>query len=271
MAAAEEGVTAVRERRIAWSAAGSGPPVLLLHGFGADRATWLQTVPALGPGARVFALDLPGHGASDPDVGDGSIPFLADVVRGVIGAHNLAGAHVVAHSLGAAIALALAASDPDLFSGMALIAPAGLGPHINRDFTDGFVAMHDEESARSALSLLVARPSLISRQMVRDTLAFVGRSERAAALRQIVTANFTDGIQRYRYDEALAGLNLPWSLIWGGGDRVLSPPPVDSSLARRIVTIADAGHMPHMERPAAVNRLLLEAIGRAKQQERAAS
>ncbi|MEP2118803.1 alpha/beta fold hydrolase, partial [Bauldia litoralis] len=56
----------VAGRRLSYLAAGDdGPPVLLLHGFGADRLTWLLTQRDVAAYASTIAIDLPGHGLSD--------------------------------------------------------------------------------------------------------------------------------------------------------------------------------------------------------------
>ena len=54
---------------------------VLLHGFGGDLDNWLFNHPALSSDRTVIAVDLPGHGRSTKEVGDGSFAFLADVVH----------------------------------------------------------------------------------------------------------------------------------------------------------------------------------------------
>ena len=110
---------------------GEGPDCLLIHGFGSDRLSWLGTTPALLPVVKVHALDLPGHGESGTDVGDGSLPGLARQVEAELAARALTRVHIIGHSLGGGIGLLLAAERPELVASLALLAPAGLGASID--------------------------------------------------------------------------------------------------------------------------------------------
>jgi len=74
-------------RKVSYAGAGdSGDVVLLVHGYGGDRNSWLFLQEPLAARHRVYALDLPGHGTSAKDVGDGSVDLLADAVLGVLDA-----------------------------------------------------------------------------------------------------------------------------------------------------------------------------------------
>jgi pyruvate dehydrogenase E2 component (dihydrolipoamide acetyltransferase) len=79
--------------------------VLLIHGYGGDRNSWLFVQQPLAEQHRVYALDLPGHGTSSKDVGDGLLPVLADAVVTVLDAIGADRAHLVGHSLGGAVAV----------------------------------------------------------------------------------------------------------------------------------------------------------------------
>ena len=98
-----------------------GVPVLLLHGFGADLNGWMFTQPVLAQDRRVVALDLPGHGGSGREVGAGDVGALIAVVEAFVGALGLDAMHVVGHSLGGGIGLALAARRPDMVRSLSLI------------------------------------------------------------------------------------------------------------------------------------------------------
>jgi pyruvate dehydrogenase E2 component (dihydrolipoamide acetyltransferase) len=62
----------------------SGDPIVLVHGFGGDKNSWLFVQQPLAEERTVYALDLPGHGASGKDVGDGALATLAETVRGFL-------------------------------------------------------------------------------------------------------------------------------------------------------------------------------------------
>lgn len=90
-----------------------GRAIHLVHGFGADRRSWLANQHAVAAAGRVYALDLPGHGETlltDP----GCLDDLARIVEKAIEGSGVSPVHIVAHSLGGAVAIALAAARPDL-------------------------------------------------------------------------------------------------------------------------------------------------------------
>ena len=103
---------------------GSGPDLLFVHGFGADRLSWAANAPQLTDAATVWTVDLPGHGSAPDAVGDGSAQALADAVARAL--PDLSGpALIVGHSLGGTVALHLAAAVPQVVRHLVLIAPAG--------------------------------------------------------------------------------------------------------------------------------------------------
>src|SRR5579872_6872718 len=74
---------------------GEGPPVLLLHGFGADHLLWLANQQALANHGAISALDLPGHGESAMNVGKGTIGELAAKVAALLDRKGLNEIHFV--------------------------------------------------------------------------------------------------------------------------------------------------------------------------------
>ena len=94
----------------------TGPPILLLHGLGADRHAWRLVAPDLRP-LPVLALDARGHGDSAPGRGYGLDDVAADAVT-ALDALGLSRALVVGHSWGAAVALTLAAGSPERVLGV---------------------------------------------------------------------------------------------------------------------------------------------------------
>jgi len=88
---------------------GSGPPLVLLHGIGLDRACWEPVLGLLEPGRDVLAVDLPGFGGSAMVGGTPTIAALASAVGALVRALGLAPPHVAGNSLGGAVALELGA------------------------------------------------------------------------------------------------------------------------------------------------------------------
>jgi pimeloyl-ACP methyl ester carboxylesterase len=99
--------------RLAYEITGSGPPVVLLHGFGTPRGVWEPVVEELSQHALVVAVDLRGHGASTPMTEPTGIGVLADDVAGLLHALDLHDAVLVGHSLGGMVLQAFCQQHPE--------------------------------------------------------------------------------------------------------------------------------------------------------------
>ena len=149
----EKGIVTVDGRDVAYHAAGAkGPAVMFLHGFAADRLTWVFLQREVSRFAATIAPDLPGHGQSGRDVGSGDPEFLADVVAQLIAARGHDSVHIVGHSLGGAVAIALADRHPDLVASLFLISPAGLGGGLDLDFLSAITEMERLDQATAMLN-----------------------------------------------------------------------------------------------------------------------
>ena len=240
---------------------GDGPPIVFVHGFGADLNTWMFNQPALAEKHRTIALDLSGHGGSTKvlDFVLDAAGFASDIDH-VLAALGIGRIHLVGHSMGGAIAAAFAKSHPDRVASVTLIAPAGLGPEINGGFIDGFVKAERRREAQEVLRLLVHDPELVSRAMVEDVLRYKRLDGVTAALGAIATEWFPNGAQNQRFD--VSSLSMPTQIIWGRDDRIIPVAHAEALAGRIPVHILDStGHLPHMEKSAEVNRLIARLEG----------
>ncbi len=237
--------------------AGDTAPVLFVHGFGGDLNSWMFTQPALAERHRALALDLPGHGGAVKEVGAGDADFFAAAVADALAALGLDRVHLVGHSMGGAIALAVAADLPATVASLSLIATAGLGPEIDGGFIDAFLRAGRRREAQEALAMLVHDPALVSRAMIEETLRYKRLDGVAAALGTIARAWFPDGRQALDLRPALAALDQPVQLIWGRQDRIVPVAHAEAFAGKMPVHVLDAaGHLPHMEKAGEVNRLI---------------
>ncbi len=238
-------------------------PIIFIHGFGGDLNSWLFNQPELS-GARVaHALDLPGHGQSSATYGKGSARGLSEAVFALMDSLALPRAHMVGHSLGGAIALLMAAGKPERVASVTGVAPGGLGPELNRTFIDGFIAANARKPMQEALGLLFARPETVTRAMVEEALHFKRQDGAVEALTAIAAANFTPDGQKSGLRDLLPGIKAPVQIIWGRQDKII-PMRQAEGLPSNVATtlLDDAGHMPHMERAADVNRLIAAFVAR---------
>jgi len=253
-------------RKISYAGAGAdGDVVLLIHGYGGDRNSWLFLQEPLAARYRVYALDLPGHGTSAKDVGDGSIGVLADAVVAVLDAVGAGQAHLVGHSLGGAVALAVAARDPRRITSLTLIAPAGFGSEINAGYLRGFADAQTRRELKPVLGQLFAADDLVTRQVVDDLLAYKRLDGVDEALHALLGTLLDGDAQRADSAASVAAIGgaVPITAVWGSADRIV-PPAQAESVDRAVRRLIDgAGHMPHMERPAEVQAAIEETIARA--------
>jgi pimeloyl-ACP methyl ester carboxylesterase len=105
--------------------AGAGPPVLMLHGLGGNKASFLPTVAALAPKFRTIAVDLLGFGDSDKPLGASYGPeFQARGIEHLLDALDLDRVHVIGHSMGGRVALELGFHRPHRTIGLVMMTPA---------------------------------------------------------------------------------------------------------------------------------------------------
>jgi pyruvate dehydrogenase E2 component (dihydrolipoamide acetyltransferase) len=237
-----------------------GVPVLFLHGFGGDLNNWLFNLDAAAEQHPVIALDLPGHGQSDPRLPGTGLPALAGFVAGFLGAIDVPKAHLVGHSLGGAIAAQLALDSPQRVVSVALVNPAGLGEAINAGYTEGFVKAASRRELKPVVELLFADPTLVSRQLLDDLLKYKRLDGVTELLGELGARQFGGGRQAEQPVARLRG--LPLLVVWGAEDRVI--PAEQARLAPEgadVHVLPGAGHMAMMEKAGEFNALLKKHLG----------
>ncbi len=237
---------------------GSGTPLVMIHGFTADSQSWAPLEKALGAGQPLIRIDLPGHGRSPRR----HVSSFADLARMLVEAFDDATratepVHLIGHSLGAALALAIADIRPRKIASLSLIAPAGLGPEIDAAALTGIVRASRVESLAPWLRRLTATPAGISDDYARAAMRLRQDPALRAAQTDLADVLFPDGVQSFDLRPALGRLTLPTCIIWGREDHILPPAhatrtPSDAALH----LLQDAGHVPHLECADKVARII---------------
>jgi pimeloyl-ACP methyl ester carboxylesterase len=274
----EEGVVATNGIRLHYVAAGSGPLVLLLHGFPEFWYSWRYQLPALSSangGRRVVALDLRGYNLSDKPVSGYDIATLCEDVRGAIAALDPSGmgrADVVGHDWGGVIAWALAIRAPDVVRRLAILNAPHPGA-FRRELR------HPRQWLRSSYVAFFQLRGVAEDALSRDGYAMVWRTFRAADRARAWLSDadiqcFADAIARpgalpaaleyYRQlPHALARLGparvipAPTLVLWGELDPYLGVGLLDE-LDRWVATLElrrfpTAGHWLNQQEAVAVN------------------
>lgn len=240
---------------LAWCEKGlaESAPILFIHGFAADHTAWsgLQSQMARS-GYRTISIDLPSHGSSSQEAY--SVEELAlPVIEFAENAFGSQPVHIVAHSMGAIVAVDLVQSVPT--ASLTLIAPAGVGRTINKHFIETLSAPRDVASVARALSRLTHGPNGLSNaahQLIFDTLS-KGR------ITELTHSLAGASGQHINLCDQLAGIveNLPVSVLIGHRDQVVNwSEGLDISALVSVHHFPDAGHMPHWEAQSAVQKIL---------------
>ena len=172
-----------------WLARGQGAPIVFLHGFGADLNGWRPVHRLLPETQPALAIDLPGHGLS-PLGEEASFEALVEAARAVLIEEGISAAHLVGHSLGGAVAAALAHEPGVKALSLMLIAPAGLGEETNAPFFDGFLMADTEAALTLWLNMLATDPAALGSALAKTTLRLRRERPLVAEQRRLAAAIF---------------------------------------------------------------------------------
>jgi pimeloyl-ACP methyl ester carboxylesterase len=245
-------------RQSVWTG-GQGPAVVLLHGAGDQAGTWASTARALLPGYRVVALDLAGHGDSEPASGPLSVGTVVDGVAAVLSEVVPTGpCTIVGNSLGAWVALLLAVKPSVRVDRLVLVN----GGALKGDRTDITFTPSSREEARLTIEALMGSTATRAPGFVLDDLIKVCRHGPLGRLTQ--TAGEMDA---YVLEGRLHEVRVPVDLLWGEEDRVFPVSYAKRMLqdlrAARLTLIPGCGHAPHRSNPRRFNQTLALVLGSA--------
>lgn len=251
--------------RLRYVETGSGPSVILIHGFGASIYSWHRTIePLAAAGFHVVAYDNKGFGFSDKPAHGYSNADYARLVLALIDSLRLPDVVLVGHSMGGAIAAETALRGPSRVRGLVLVDAAGLG-------TRGALGVRAARGPVIGPVVATLRSRWVTAQVLRST--FADRSKVTAADIDQYYAPVADpdfgralrGVLReFRFDilrGRLAAIQVPCLVVWGDHDRLI-PERLGRELARDLlrsafIEVPKAGHDVPEEAPDAFNRLLI--------------
>jgi pimeloyl-ACP methyl ester carboxylesterase len=246
--------------------AGSGPPLLLVHGLTASHAVWQPTIEAFADRWRVIAPDLPGHGESAKPDAPYTIDFFAGMLRSLARALEVREAVVCGSSLGGRVALELALYYPAFTRALVLAAPAVgysiamrpvgqalqalTGPRILRASLERFFQQNFHDRTRLGH---VARSRILE-----DRLAAADFPEFTRAV-----ARSLAGVLRSER-QPIERVTQPMLVVWGRQDRLV-PLRRSAEILRRIPharlqVLERCGHLPMLEQPGAFNTVVGEFL-----------
>jgi pimeloyl-ACP methyl ester carboxylesterase len=223
---------AVSGARVRLLEAGTGEPLLFLHGWGLGPASYVNGLVGLcQAGVRVLAPGLPGFSGSDgPPLRAVSLDAYADRVAALLDTLDLGKpVFVVGHSFGGGIAIRLATRRPDLVRSLTLVNSVGgaPGPSRSRPVGELRAPMDDRSWARWWLSSL---GELSPRELLRTAPVTAG--DLLGNLRRPLTAVLSGlvALRASLADEATALVDsgMPVLFVWGDRDRLITPGALSS-------------------------------------------
>jgi pimeloyl-ACP methyl ester carboxylesterase len=263
------GEKAITGGTMAVERAGSGEPMVLLHGVGSNRHIWGPVMPALAERFEVFALDLPGFGDSPPLAGgdEPSVPALARAVELELERLGVGKPHLVGNSMGGWIAFELARRGRA--HSVVAISPVGLHTRWEARLSDLHLAGHKAGARLSApLGRLPFRLGPARSLLLRRMFARPGNvSPEAAALanRKLADSSSFTASRRWissHRPEGLDQLTCPVLIAWGTKDRLLparqGPRWVAEIPGAKLRLLPGLGHLSQSDDPDLVSSVILD-------------
>ncbi len=238
---------------------GSGEPLVLIHGLGANASSWRQQLEELSQVYRIVAMDLRGHGQSGhrPDEPATIRVFASDIIALVKGL-GLKQAHFCGNSLGGMIAMEIWVRAPALMKSLTLVDTTAFfpPPHILEEFLHLFDNMEMAAWGRFMAPRLLQHGAPAN--LVEEVVEEIAATNRAAYRQGLKAAFLAD----YRW--ALPAMEIPTLILVGEEDqstpmgyaRYLQSQIKDAKL----LVVANAAHLPHRENPQTFNQQLKEHL-----------
>ncbi|CAN1225532.1 Pheophytinase, chloroplastic [Linum perenne] len=272
-------------RRIHYIVEGEGPPIVLVHGFGASAFHWRYNIPELAKKYKVYAIDLLGFGWSEKALVDYDAMIWKDQIVDFMKQIVKEPAVLVGNSLGGFTALISAVGLPEQVTGVVLLNSAGQFGNPNMETKEseesvlqkyvlkpvkevfqrivlGFLFWQAKQPARveSVLKSVYVNKSNVDDYLVKSIIQ-PADDPNAGEVYYRLMSRFMVNQTTYTLDSALSKLRCPLLLIWGDLD-----PWVGPAKAKRIkefypnttVVNLQAGHCPHDEVPELVNKALID-------------
>lgn len=232
---------------------GAGEPLVLIHGFGADKNNFTRVARLLTPHHHVIIPDLPGFGeASKPEDASYAITEQVERLRQFIRGLGLSRVHLGGSSMGGFIATAWAARYPDEVASLWLLAPAGTAAAFDSELRREYlktgkillVARTPEDYA-AVLAIVMARPPFLPYSFRRVL------GERAASNYALHSRIFEQLNGEPALEGRVARIDAPALIAWGAEDRVLNPKGAEAMRGfmpnARVILMPGIGHLPMIE------------------------
>ena len=256
--------------------AGSGPPVVMLHGLGATKVSFLPTVAALAGSYRAIAIDLPGFGDSDKPIRAAYDPaYFARGLVALLDALGIDRTHLIGNSMGGRVAIQVGLDHPDRVRRLGLLAPS-LAWLRGRPWAPLLKVVAPQ------LGLIQPAPRPVVEAIVRRVVPGADEEWTAAGIDEFLRSYLTPRGRAAFYAAArniyledprgrdglwtrLPGLQAPTLFVWGKRDSLV--PVGFADHVRRALPASEhlvlpGGHVPQLENPRRTHDALLKFLAR---------
>jgi pimeloyl-ACP methyl ester carboxylesterase len=275
--------TTLHGQRVCYRMAGTGPPVVLIHGITSSSAVWVQLMEDLvDAGHSVIAPDLFGHGASAKPRGDYSLGAFASGIRDLLGILGYESGTVVGHSLGGGIALQLAYQFPEYVERLVLVSSGGLGREVSpllraaslpgselvMPLIVSELGVRAGTKIGGVLNWLGFPPGPHLQEMGRGYASLVEADAQQAFVNTLRSVIDVSGQKVSAIDRLYLAERLPTLIIWGDRDPII---PIEHGRAAaaeipgsKLVEIHGSRHWPQLDQPRQVCNELTDFIARTE-------
>lgn len=267
----------IHGHEVGYRRAGTGEPLLLIHGLAGSSRTWDDVIPALAERYDVIAPDLLGHGESAKPIGDYSLGAFASGLRDMLAMLDVGSVTIVGHSFGGGVAMQLAYQHPHLIDRLVLVGSGGLGREVS-----WLLRMLALPGAELLMPIGIPKPivdratdvgRMLGRRNIRSPKlaemwraysSLAGAQNRSAFVRtmrgvidpggQVVSAN----------DRLYLAAHIPTLIVWGDHDGII--PVAHAHTAHELIPtsrleiLEGVGHFPHVEAPDRFTDVLLDFL-----------
>jgi pimeloyl-ACP methyl ester carboxylesterase len=254
----------------------SGPAVVLVHGLGGSHLNWDLLAPLLNERARVWAIDLPGFGRSEPGGRTASVSANAAVLQRFLDQVVTEPAILVGNSMGGMLSILATGERPDAVTGLVLLDPAVPGPRRALDplvalmfaiyavpfLGERFLRMRRNKTTelarvREMLTLCGVDPDTVAPEVIDRSVTLLQEREDVEGMDKAFLGAARSLLKLLvdprRYRKAMVSIRVPVLLVHGDRDRLV-PVAAARDIARRhpawrYIELPGVGHVPQLQVP----------------------
>lgn len=248
--------------------AGSGDPLILLHGTGGHIEAYAKNIKGLSKSFRIYVVDMVGHGYTDKPDTPYTIEYYSEHLRGVIDALGHEKVYISGESLGGWVAAWFAAKYPEKVKSMILNTPGNVtnDPEVMKRLRDSTVKAVKEasyENVKKRLEWLMYDKSVVTDELIEARYNIYTQKEMEKAVDHIVVLQDIEVRKQYSWDPTWCNkIQCPTLLVWTSHDptsTVEQAYPIKEMIpGSELIVINEAGHWPQWEKPEEFNQIHVE-------------